>query len=497
MSVALANRLPVVPQARAATLPVLGSWPGLLSHAAIVAIVAASLLFQNPAVTLVLGGITVFPLYLWLCWREGRRAPLCVSPLSFMFLWNSIGLGLSAIYMAFRAVNGEYLSFSTMQLSPADLAHAYSIYLAGMVAMHAGMELLRPATGLVPYGEDLSFERPLRTIFAGLGIGLVYLFRQNWFSFLGGAAAPLSRVAIASVCMLALLPHWYLALRKHVHWILLASATALLLTADMKTGSKASIMFSFFPLVWAMIARKELRRNLIYASIALTLLYTGVVAPTISETRTREGAAAKGDYEVLWNAAQDASPVFSGEWSLNSYIDQFEGYLYRMFDPTPTAFLIQEVDRKGFRYGETMKYATYAFIPRILWPQKPNVSRGGWFTAYLGAAPSAAESTTSTGISAVGELYWNFGVPGVIAGMLGIGILFGRLWRMSGYNPIKSPLRLLLYVYITLGMPDLAEAVSVVVSSVSLLIIFGSIFFLLKNRSAYLGPQHASTQVHV
>jgi hypothetical protein len=483
MTTALAGRIPVVQQVRATTSQRSSSWTGLLAHATVVAGVAASLLVENPTLTLAIGGLTVFPLYLWLCWREGRRAPLYVSPLSFMFFWNGIGLGLSAVYMASQISHGEYFNFSTMQLRPSDLACGYVLYLVGMASMHAGMELLRPHPGEVPYGGDLPFNYPLKTIFGGLTIGLFYLFRQSWFSFLGAIASPISRMATASLCLLALLPCSYLGLKRHVHRGLLVICTFMLVVANMKSGSKAYIMFSFFPLVWAMIARKELRRSLAYLAIVLTLLYTGLVAPTMIEIRLQKSRGIASDYGVIWKAAEDASPLLSGDWAMAPYWEQLEAYLARMFDAQSVSLLVQEVSLHGFQYGGTMKYAAYAFIPRLLWPEKPSVSRGAWFTAYIGFSPREAESTTSTGMTAVGELYWNFGVPGVMVGMCMIGMAFGQLWKMAGANPISSPLRMLLYVQLTLGMPDMAEAVSVFAGAICSMIIFGSLFFLLQKST--------------
>jgi hypothetical protein len=242
-------------------------------------------------------------------------------------------------------------------------------------------------------------------------------------------------------------------------------------------------MFAFFPVVWAMIARKEMRKNLIYAIVALTFLYTGLVAPTITYSRRQASPDKRTDYEVLWNAAEQASPIMSGSWDWSSFSRQFDHYLDRMFDASAVGFLVEDVARNGFQNGDTMKYAAYAFIPRVLWPNKPNVSRGAWFSTYLGFA-SEEQGASSTGITAPGELYWNFGLPGILAGMCFIGIMFGQLWRMAGANPIHSPLHLLLYVCVVLGMPDLAEAVSVIAGGMCLFVIFGSAFFLVQRNAA-------------
>ena len=134
----------------------------------------------------------------------------------------------------------------------------------------------------------------------------------------------------------------------------------------------------------------------------------------------------------------------------------------------------------------------YTFIPRLLWPDKPSVSRGAWFTAYLGAAAREEEATTSTGISATGELYWNFGVPGVAVGMCGIGLLYGLLWRMAGANPQK-PFRMLLYVLVSIpGMVDMPEAVTVYGGILSQFLLFSAHLLRDGNGSREAGDRVAS-----
>jgi hypothetical protein len=126
-----------------------------------------------------------------------------------------------------------------------------------------------------------------------------------------------------------------------------------------------------------------------------------------------------------------------------------------------------------------MQYAAYSFIPRVLWPEKPNVSQGEWFNKYVGAAPG-----TSLGITAVGELYWNFAIPGVVIGMFVVGCGIGILWRMAGTDPLAQPLHMLLYVIITInGITDMPQAVSVLVAQVSYGLIFGTVFALFERQS--------------
>jgi len=120
----------------------------------------------------------------------------------------------------------------------------------------------------------------------------------------------------------------------------------------------------------------------------------------------------------------------------------------------------------------------------VFWPDKPAVQRGAWFTMYLGASARESEATTSTGMSAAGELYWNFGNLGVALGMFGLGALWAFLWRLAGTNPVKQPLHMLLYVNVLFGMAAMPEAVAVYMSAIVLIIMFVPLLFMLQRSSA-------------
>src|SRR5262249_30598932 len=100
------NMVPMTGQARS-------RWTSVKLHVAVVSIIALSLYrLEDPSITLALGGILCFPTYCILGIMESRRAPLWFSPLSFYFLWYSVGLGLSAAYTASLIASGEGIPFA-------------------------------------------------------------------------------------------------------------------------------------------------------------------------------------------------------------------------------------------------------------------------------------------------------------------------------------------------------------------------------------------------
>jgi hypothetical protein len=101
---------------------------------------------------------------------------------------------------------------------------------------------------------------------------------------------------------------------------------------------------------------------------------------------------------------------------------------------------------------------------------------------YLGFSPREAEATTATGITATGELYWNFGIIGVVSGMLFIGILIGAVWRLAGADPRGKLLHMLLYTSLVVDIVSMPEAVTTTAFWVADFLIFGAVFLLMESR---------------
>ncbi|HIF92028.1 MAG: hypothetical protein ABGX04_10680 [Myxococcales bacterium] len=75
-----------------------------------------------------------------------------------------------------------------------------------------------------------------------------------------------------------------------------------------------------------------------------------------------------------------------------------------------------------FQQGRTLALFPVAFIPRLLWPGKPEITLGQWITDTYG---SGAHISSYTGPTFIGDLYLNFGVASVVIGMF----VFGTVLR--------------------------------------------------------------------
>jgi hypothetical protein len=110
------------------------------------------------------------------------------------------------------------------------------------------------------------------------------------------------------------------------------------------------------------------------------------------------------------------------------------------------AIILAETGRSvDYQYGRTIGEVFVALaIPRIFWPDKPSLGIGRDFGRQFRILPRW-DMSTYVAITPVGELYWNFGVAGVISGMFLLGIGLQRIYAALGQSGASDPLRLAMY----------------------------------------------------
>jgi len=93
------------------------------------------------------------------------------------------------------------------------------------------------------------------------------------------------------------------------------------------------------------------------------------------------------------------------------------------------------VQERGYLHGQTLQYLAFAFVPRMLWPEKPVIAKGQWFAFQIGQAFEDPEGgyTNSVNMTVPGELYLNFGWVGVVIGCFAFGSLLAVLWSRTAF----------------------------------------------------------------
>jgi len=83
----------------------------------------------------------------------------------------------------------------------------------------------------------------------------------------------------------------------------------------------------------------------------------------------------------------------------------------------------------AFQHGYTLTPLLATFIPKVVWPDKPDVPTGQLVNKEFHVTDGEDVYISPTNL---GELYWNFGWPGVVLGMTTIGAILG--WVGSRFN---------------------------------------------------------------
>jgi hypothetical protein len=136
------------------------------------------------------------------------------------------------------------------------------------------------------------------------------------------------------------------------------------------------------------------------------------------------------------------------EWDSDSFMRfSFGTFKRRLAMINSVAVVVRDTPQwVPYARGSTIFMPAVAgFIPRAFWPDKPIMQSGREFgrtfrvTNYITRA-------THIGPTITGELYWNFGLIGVIVGMAAIGSIVRMLYRRYGGLGRVSPVALAIHI---------------------------------------------------
>ncbi len=115
-------------------------------------------------------------------------------------------------------------------------------------------------------------------------------------------------------------------------------------------------------------------------------------------------------------------------------VDKKDALLIRSANLAQMTNVMNLVHENGFYNGTASYPLVVAVIPRVLWPDKPKIQLGAWFALEIGQANMVGDRiNNSINMTVMGELYLDFGWPGVIIGSLLLGALVAMLWNSTQF----------------------------------------------------------------
>jgi hypothetical protein len=174
----------------------------------------------------------------------------------------------------------------------------------------------------------------------------------------------------------------------------------------------------------------------------LMLIIIAVVFPVLQANRMLRGEVSHTKAEQ--NLVQTLMKAIETTGKANSGADHAQSFVERM-NLKPSVEMI--VGRTGmdvkYQNGDTIVPLLGVFVPRLIWPEKPDVATGRLLNKEFNLSE---QEETYISPSHLGELYWNYGWRGVLIGMPLIGLLLGYVGKRCDLAQGTNLTRILILV---------------------------------------------------
>jgi len=410
--------------------------------------------------SVVLGLFLCLAVPLWLCMFRGELDYF--EPIHIFGLVYFVFFGLGSIWTVNDPIDvaNDYYIAPYVTRAAFFCLLGYLAFLAGYYGPWKGRLATRPAGEIVRGPLFLAFVGGIGV--AGfLAIGIIERLTSLRFSIAPviGTLSQLSPIFLFAWALGWLLVFSGRATRAQklvIGAILIPGA----LITTLATISDKSLLMTIVGI--PVVARWYTRRRVPWTFLAvLLLLLVFVVFPFYNAYRWSDPRMGERDrLEVTYRTIH--------AWDSEMYMrHSLRTFVRRMALINSVAVVIRDVDRwVPYAMGSTVFTPTLvSFIPRVLWPDKPVITLGLDFGRTFRVTNSLTKDT-HIAPTIPGELYWNFGLPGIVLGMALLGYIVRALYRRFGEGLGHDPVRCAIHILILVELAHLGGSLAATFVSV-------------------------------
>lgn len=213
--------------------------------------------------------------------------------------------------------------------------------------------------------------------------------------------------------------------------------------------SSSRLLFLVLAVEFCIVTVLGFNLNLLLTLVTFLTLVYHYLGPGI----TYRKLAALGTFIViLFPVSEIAESIQSGQtivqafetskgllWYVNAFVGRMIG------TDALTMIIARTPEQVPYQGGKTLLLAIYGLVPRILWSSKPSLIMCSVNNRYFSGR--GVDAGTCAAMTTPGELYWNFGILGVVIGLFCMGLLLGGLYRRFTRIEGKTRGYILLVVY--------------------------------------------------
>ncbi len=293
--------------------------------------------------------------------------------------------------------------------------------------------------------------------------------------------------AFSSVNLILMIEYYYTdRLRGNLWFIILYGVIYINILLGLMSGMLEE---TIFPIVLLIVSYSQVKKKIPYRLIICGIALFMFLQPL--KFAYREKAFDFGNQEKLsigakinlWAGILSGNSANTGEVG---YEEQFRVSMSRLdyyhqfvlvYDLCPTTI--------PYRFGESYSYLIYAWIPRIVWPNKPFAQQSNIdFSLDYGVQSYEGALTTMNGVGYLGEAYSNFGMIGVTLIMGALGGFFAVLQTLLTHPESEGGRALYLAIMVSclngIGS-NLAAFIGGIVQLIIINIILIKLFTIRKN----------------
>ncbi len=416
--------------------------------------------FSVLALALLTGAIALIPLILDVR-RPYEQRHILLSVVSLAYLGLFVVSVFTTYFFASSVLKTDDVVVADLiGVRPNDIIKGQMAALVGLLLLLAGYCI--PIGRIVPGGiptprRDWTFRAKLSVALFMIPLGWVLLLASQ-FGLLPKRAGSgfLGMISNSTYMGIALLMLTYLRHRSREALFLILLLIPPSMAFNFLGGSKANFLS---PVAIVAVAFIVVRRRIALRWVFIAIAAVIVIYP-IAEFQRRV---------ILLNNTQGAAYALKKPGEMISRISHFVGnyefgdYLMQGVQATSRrsdglgilSVILRDCPSKvPFQGGWTLGYIVLSYVPRIVWADKPDMSTGLWVTANFGGGPGIESHTAPTWI---GELYFNFGWPGIVIGMLIMGA-YMRFLHEAVFTPNAAVAAQMMAVTVFFIFPQTLQA---------------------------------------
>lgn len=254
--------------------------------------------------------------------------------------------------------------------------------------------------------------------------------------------------------------------------------------AALGTGMKENIILAALPtgyMLWTTVRGLPQRVMM----ISITVVFVGLITSYVGYYRAEVwyGGRVAGQQRMLAEYLEQpfaSGPAVVLKEGLVKFVSRGNTSAYR-------GWAISLADEYGHEPELVFAPMAYVFVPRVLWPEKPEIRQGWEYSALVFGADYASRSNSSTASGLFPSFYLGGGWLAVVFGAAGIGVMMAWLLRLS--RRVGGGLLVALFSFSTLPFAlrlDEAWAVSAMAEPIIGFVYLSAIFMIARGAFGVL-----------